>query len=630
MDTRPAGMQELEPRLLLSAVLTQAVPDQYIPASGGTASIDLSNYFDNTDYSGTVVAFDTVYGTFQVQLFDDIAPATVQNFLEYVDSGAYDGSFIHRNALLDDNTPFVVQGGGFKYEAPNSYVSVADNPPTVLNEYQVSNTRGTIAMAKLGSDPDSATTQWFFNMGDNSANLDNQNGGFTVFGEVIDNGMDIVDQMAATPVWDASSLNSAFTDLPLRDFTNDHYPNNDDLVVINSITRSSVEELTYTTVSNSSPTRVFATFDNGIMTLFTDGTSLPEDVTLTIEAKDQNDNTVQGTFTVHVGAAQESIDGDQTPDLVWRNVADGRNMAWEMTGYNIDNVASMDTVRNTTWYIAATGDFNQDGKNDLLWRNAYDGQNKIWLMDGTDLISTVDLRTVSNRDWVVGGVGDFNNDGNQDILWHNSADGRNTVWTMQGTTESDSLVLDKQTGSQWYIGGVGDFDSDGVVDILWRNNSQGQNKVWLLNREDGSLKQSTALLTLSNTKWVATTVADFNLDSQVDILFRNVKNGKLKVWVMTGTSRRGDRNDIKAMRNQKWQLPGRTSQLKADRQAEAKIQRIKRRLKRLKKAQKTSATASYTTAAALAVSAQQNQTQSESLVDQVDPVMVLDEPGDQQ
>ena len=76
-------------------------------------------------------------------------------------------------------------------------------------------------MAKLGGDPDSATNQWFFNLGDNSANLDNQNGGFTAFGNVLGDGMDIVDALAAVPIFDGSSIASAFTDLPLRNFVND-------------------------------------------------------------------------------------------------------------------------------------------------------------------------------------------------------------------------------------------------------------------------------------------------------------------------------------------------------------------------------------------------------------------------
>ena len=71
-------------------------------------------------------------------------------------------------------------------------------------------------MAKLGDDPNSATSQWFFNLGDNSANLDNQNGGFTVFGQVLSqDDLNTIDAIAGVPVYNGSSLNGAFTNIPL-------------------------------------------------------------------------------------------------------------------------------------------------------------------------------------------------------------------------------------------------------------------------------------------------------------------------------------------------------------------------------------------------------------------------------
>ncbi|OFZ99572.1 MAG: hypothetical protein A3H35_03145 [Betaproteobacteria bacterium RIFCSPLOWO2_02_FULL_62_17] len=161
----------------------------------------------------TTVRMQTSLGDIDIQLMDAAAPATVSNFLNYVTSAAYVNSFIHRSL-----PEFIIQGGGFRWNnATNAYSAIPANAP-VINEFSASrsNLRGTIAMAKLGGDPNSATNQWFFNLADNSENLDGQNGGFTVFGQVIGNGMQVVDAIAQLPRIDADGATGAtFDNLPL-------------------------------------------------------------------------------------------------------------------------------------------------------------------------------------------------------------------------------------------------------------------------------------------------------------------------------------------------------------------------------------------------------------------------------
>ena len=181
--------------------------------------------------NATIVEFQTVMGEFEVNLYDNATPETVANFLNYVNNGRFTNSVVHRSV-----PGFVVQGGGFTYELALPLNDI-QTFPAVVNEPVYANVRGTIAMAKVGGDPDSATSQWFFNLADNTANLDAQNGGFTVFGEVVGNGMDIVDAVAALPDYD---FGGAFTDLPLRNYSQADYDNNvtvDDnhLVIINAI-----------------------------------------------------------------------------------------------------------------------------------------------------------------------------------------------------------------------------------------------------------------------------------------------------------------------------------------------------------------------------------------------------------
>lgn len=144
--------------------------------------------------AGTIVRISTGIGDFSIELLDAEAPGTVQNFLNYVNRNDYNGTYIHRAV---DN--FVVQGGGFRFRLFEGPIDVPSDPP-IQNEFGASNTRGTVAMAKIDGEPDSATNQWFVNVADNSANLDASNGGFTVFGVVLGDGMETVDEIDALPV----------------------------------------------------------------------------------------------------------------------------------------------------------------------------------------------------------------------------------------------------------------------------------------------------------------------------------------------------------------------------------------------------------------------------------------------
>ncbi len=179
----------------------------------------------------TNVRMQTAFGVIDIQLFDSEAPQTVNNFLNYVNRNDYNDSFLHRSV-----PGFVIQGGGYGVTPTDSGYSLyaIDTDPPVINEYDPSrsNLRGTIAMAKLGNDPNSATSQWFFNLNNNSANLDDQNGGFTVFGQVIGQGMTVVDTLSALPRVNAGS---PFNELPVTEVPTDGALNLEHFVVIQQV-----------------------------------------------------------------------------------------------------------------------------------------------------------------------------------------------------------------------------------------------------------------------------------------------------------------------------------------------------------------------------------------------------------
>ena len=154
------------------------------------------------------VKFSTTAGEIVVEVYPDKAPKTAENFLQYVRDKHYDGTIFHR--VIDR---FMIQGGGFDR-------TMAEKPtrPPVPHEGQAAfakglkNEVGTIAMART-SDPDSATSQFFINVADNTRTLDPPGPnapGYTVFGRVV-SGMDVVNKIKAVPTGRAGM----YGDVPL-------------------------------------------------------------------------------------------------------------------------------------------------------------------------------------------------------------------------------------------------------------------------------------------------------------------------------------------------------------------------------------------------------------------------------
>lgn len=155
-----------------------------------------------------VACFNSNMGNFCIELFETQVPNTTANFLAYINNEAYTNGIFHRSV-----PGFVVQGGGFKI-VDNALTDVETFAP-VENEFKISNTRGTVAMAKVGGNPDSATSQWFVNLADNATILNGQNGGFTVFGRVIFEGMNVIDKIENLPV---ANLGGSFGETPTINF----------------------------------------------------------------------------------------------------------------------------------------------------------------------------------------------------------------------------------------------------------------------------------------------------------------------------------------------------------------------------------------------------------------------------
>jgi len=172
-----------------------------------------------------VVVLETSMGTITMELYPDKAPATVKNFLAYVDEGFYDGTLFHRViGKENDKRDFMIQTGGFGTDRREKKTK-----PPIKNEAGngLSNTRGTLAMART-DDPDSASAQFFINVGDNTyLDRKGRSAGYAVFGKVIE-GMDVVDKIKAVKTTEkkfivpdpddaTKTLEETFPNVPVED-----------------------------------------------------------------------------------------------------------------------------------------------------------------------------------------------------------------------------------------------------------------------------------------------------------------------------------------------------------------------------------------------------------------------------
>lgn len=341
--------------------LLQPIPAQVLSPGGASLTLDMRNYFGLPGVVGTKFAlFDTSLGRFGVELRDDAAPLHVANFLTYVAAGDYTSSFIHRSDSFGGVPPSgIIQGGGYK---PPLATTIPRRAPVAL-EYKLANARGTLAAART-SDVNSATSEWYFNLSDNSAALGPISGpqpsaGYTVFGRVLGTGMTVVDAIGTLPTTNASGTSNPsnlFGMLPVRNYSGGAITEAH-VVSVNTITAAtmfptgggrSVVELA---VQNSASNIVTAELSGSTLTLtpLASGTA-----NITVRANDINGNVANATIAVSVAAGGPVFSAQP----VSQNVAAGSTVVfnapatgaasyrWERNGAEVQGATSGTLVIN--------------------------------------------------------------------------------------------------------------------------------------------------------------------------------------------------------------------------------------------------------------------------------------------
>lgn len=308
---------------LVVPVLKTRVPDFNENLGESSRTVDLTTYFGTEEIGDEAVRLSATYdldGTivtseFDFLLFRNLAPVTVANLLGYVDRGDYTNMIIHR-AVAD----FVIQGGGFTLiedETGGLVSGSVPTQPTIINEFNVSNTMGTLSMAKLGGDPDSATSQWFVNTGANSDNLDVQNGGFTVFGRISKSTLPNAITVNSPDEFIPANFGGALTATPVEISSTGDTLNIDDFFRFDSATRiptpegeaGTSSELTYRILSELGSDSITATIEGSNFNLNYESPLDGGSKTFVVEIEDSVGNKVEDTFFVSLP--------DQTYE-VWR------------------------------------------------------------------------------------------------------------------------------------------------------------------------------------------------------------------------------------------------------------------------------------------------------------------------
>jgi peptidyl-prolyl cis-trans isomerase A (cyclophilin A) len=245
-------------------------------------------------------------------LFRERTPVTIANFLGYVNRGDYTNMIVHR--LVPG---FVIQGGGFTIvngiDGEISADSVATQP-TIRNEFGVSNTLGTISMAKLGGNPDSATSQWFISTGANSDNLDSQNGGFTVFGVVSRDSFEAALELDRRQKFTIYDLGGALGSTPLIRNTNNANFTAERFYRFSSVVEVPLPDgqagtdtnLSYSLISGSEEGDPVVEISEGELVVGFPSATFGGKKAVIVQAEDSVGNTVVDTFEIVMEANYES------------------------------------------------------------------------------------------------------------------------------------------------------------------------------------------------------------------------------------------------------------------------------------------------------------------------------------
>jgi hypothetical protein len=241
---------------------------------------------------------------------------------------------------------------------------------------------------------------------------------------------------------------------------------------------------------------------------------------------------------------------DGKVDLVFRNVNTNRHMVWTMDG--ITRTAGVWVNPNPAsadWQAVGADDFDSaaspgagpDGKSDLVFYNVSTGAVEFWLMNANNRVgATVPLTGGATLalNWKLAATGDFNADGKPDLVWRNSTSQKIVIWTMNGTAKIGNIIPtpDQAVDANWEIVAALDYNNDGARDFLWYNTTSGKIVHWFMN---ASVARITGIFNnpanAGDNNWRVYAGGDYGqgpggVACTNDIVWRNSTSGKNVCW----------------------------------------------------------------------------------------------------
>jgi hypothetical protein len=240
------------------------------------------------------------------------------------------------------------------------------------------------------------------------------------------------------------------------------------------------------------------------------------------------------------------LNGDRATDLLLRHLPTNGHAAWLMDGTTRVLEAALTPTPAANLRVDAVDDFTGDETDDLALRDPAGGPVEFWRLGGANgLERQGDPLPLTNApaldaSWVLAASADFDRDGRADLLWRNQQTQKLEVWTLAGTMRTGVLtpLPDQAVNANWSVVGALDMDGNGTSDLLWYNATTGKVVQWLM---DDAVQRTTGRFTTpanaGNANWKVVAGGDYGrgpsgAPGTADLVWRNDSSGKLVVWHM--------------------------------------------------------------------------------------------------